>query len=131
MTTEAQFRDRVTRSGLFDPDETAVAAVSGYRAPTHRTFPAAVASGLIAGYRASNWRVFVLTDRQLYICSMGRQGGALKSVLATYPRGTYTASMTDGGSVTVEEETIFCHGFPESWMRPYAEKIVAAGRSGT
>ncbi len=129
MTTETEFRERVMRSGLLDADENVIAFVCGWGGGSPRiTSPLKFMSAAMAPYRPSKWRTIVLTDRQLYVCSQGYRGGSLKSVLAKYPRGSFTASMTDGRFFTLEQEEILCT--PGDWMGRYADMIVAAGKPG-
>jgi hypothetical protein len=84
-------------------------------------------------YRPSSWRAVVLTDQQLYNCSLkGGRPGKLKSVLATYPRGSYAASIADTDRPTtlleVDGMSISCPS--KGRMRRSADVIVAAGERG-
>jgi hypothetical protein len=138
MTTETELvsskiQERVTQSGLLAADETVIAYVNGYGLPpTPSTSPLRTAFAAITmPYRPSYWRAVILTDRQLYICSMGTRPGTLKSVLAKYPLGAFTASIKEGSRsvvwFSVEDELISC---PASGrMRRCADMIVAAGKT--
>ncbi|MGO9956881.1 MAG: hypothetical protein ACLP50_13025 [Solirubrobacteraceae bacterium] len=121
------------KSGLLDGDEKVVAYVNGF-APPPITSPLKMALLAMASpYRPSSWRAMVLTDQQLYICSLraGRPG-ILKSVLASYPHGSYAASIADGNhstaSLKVEDVYINCPS--RGRMRRSADVIVAAGERG-
>jgi hypothetical protein len=138
MTTESELvtsrnRERMRESGLLDGDEEVIAYVNGFTLPPI-TSPVKMIVRAIAGqYRPSSWRAVVLTDKQLYICSLrGGRPGKLKSVLVTYPRGSYMASIADSDRPTtsfdVEGLDLSCPS--RGRMRRSAEVIIAAGKRG-
>ena len=138
MATETELvtsrnRERMGKSGLLGRHEEVIAYVNGFALPPI-TFPLSTAlRAIVSPYRPSSWRAVVLTDKQLYICSlMGGRPGKLKSVLASYPRGSYTASIADNNRSTasLEVEDLFITCPSRGRMRRSADVIVAAGKLG-
>jgi hypothetical protein len=138
MTTEAELvtsrnLERISDSGLLDGDEKVIAYVNGFTLPPITSPLKMVLRAIASPYRPSSWRAVVLTDQQLYICSLrGGRPGKLKSVLASYRRGSYAASIADSNrpttSLEVEGVSISCPS--KGRMRRSADVIVAAGRRG-
>lgn len=138
MTTDTELvtsknLERMRKSGLLGGDEQVIAYVNGFTLPAI-TSPVRMALRAIASpYRPSSWRAVALTDQRLYICSLkGGRPGKLKSVLASYPRGSYDASIADSDRPTmvleVDGVSISCPS--KGRMRRSAEVIVAAGERG-
>jgi hypothetical protein len=124
-------RERMSKSGLLEPDEKVIAYVNGFVPPPVASPVSMVLRAIVSPYRPSSWRALVLTERQLYICSlMGGRPGKLKSVIAIYPRGTYSASIADSDRSTtwleVEGLSISCPS--KGRMRRSADEIIAAGK---
>jgi hypothetical protein len=139
MTTETELvtsknRERMRKSGLLDRDQKVVAYVNGLTLPAPSGPPFKTILRVIAApYRPSSWRAAVLTDQQLYICSLrGGRPGKLKSVLASYPPGSYAASIADSDRpatfLEVEGSLIRCPS--KGRMRRSADLIVATGDRG-
>jgi hypothetical protein len=138
MTTETELvtgknRERMRKSGLLDGDEKVIAYVNGFTPPPITSPLKMVLRAITSPYRPSSWRAVVLTDQQLYICSLrGGRPGKLKSVLASYPRGSYAASIADSDRPTTLLEvggvSISCPS--KGRMRRSAKLIVAAGERG-
>lgn len=138
MTTDIELvtnrnRQRITESGLLDRAETVIAYVNGYTLPPVASALNMALMAIISPYRPSSWRAMVLTDQRLYICSLrGGRPGKLKSVLASYPRGSYAASIGTSdrpvGLLEVEGVSISCPS--KGRMRRSADAIVAAGERG-
>jgi hypothetical protein len=121
------------KSGLLDREEKVIAYVNGFTLSLSTSPLRLILQALASPYRPSSWRAVVLTDQQLYICSLrGGRPGKLKSVLASYPRGSYAASITDGDRQTslleVEGVSISCPS--KGRMRRSADVIVEAGGRG-
>jgi hypothetical protein len=121
------------KSGLLGEDENVIAYVNGCTLPPIASPVKMVLQAITSQYRPSSWRAVVLTDKQLYICSLrGGRPGRLKSVLVSYPRGSYTASIADSDrpvtSLEVEGLDISCPS--RGRMRRSADVIVAAGNRG-
>jgi hypothetical protein len=75
MTTETELvtsknRERMRKSGLLGGDETVIAYVNGFTLPAITSPLKMVALAIASPYRPSSWRAVVLTDQQLYICSL-------------------------------------------------------------
>ncbi len=139
MTTETELvksknRERIRKSGLLGGDEKVIAYVNGFTLLLSTSPLKLILRAIASPYRPSSWRAVVLTDQQLYICSLkGGRPGKLKSVLATYPRGSYAASIAESDrsttmSLTVEGVSINCPS--KGRMRRCADVIVAAGERG-
>ena len=136
MTTETELvtsrnRERMRKSGLLDADEKVIAYVNGFTLPPITSPVKMILRAIASPYRPTSWRAVVLTDKQLYICSLsGGRPGRLKSVLVRYPLGSYTASIGDSDRPTalfeVEGLDISCPS--RGRMRRCADMIIAAGK---
>jgi hypothetical protein len=130
----SKIRESLARSGLLTADETVIAYVYGHSLPDASNLLKAAL--VIPNYwTGRDYRAAVLTDRQLHICTVkSRRAGSLKSIVATYPRGSFAASMNDSDGPTLRlhigrepvVDNTLINVRARGWMRSSAEAIIAA-----